>query len=81
MVQLSTNDSKGQCETGVGKRQLYPDFDETTTIGALQAIIAYAKETWGARVLVITGTYFEDEMTYSGGQNAEIYQDHDREMP
>ena len=46
---------------------------KVTTTGALEAIIAYAKETWGARVLVITGTYFEDEMTYSGGQNAEIY--------
>lgn len=74
VVQLSTNDSKGQCETGVVSDGFDPaTFDEVTTTGALEAIIAYAKETWGARVLVITGTYFEDEMTYSGGQNAEIY--------
>ena len=74
VVQLSTNDSKGQCETGVVSDSFDPaTFDEVTTTGALEAIIAYAKETWGARVLVITGTYFEDEMTYSGGQNAEIY--------
>ena len=74
VVQLSTNDSKGQCETGVVSDSFDPaTFDEVTTTGALEAIIAYAKETWGARVLVITGTYFEDEMTFSGGQNAEIY--------
>ncbi len=72
VVQLSTNDAKGACEIGeVGDS--FTDFDETTTIGALQAIIAYAKETWGARTLVISGSYFENEMTYSGGQNAEIY--------
>ena len=75
VVQLSTNDSKGQCETGTVRNSIYPaTFDEVTTTGALEAITAYAKETWGARVLVITGTYFEDEMTYSGGQNAVIYQ-------
>ena len=75
VVQLSTNDSKGQCETGTVSDSFDPaTFDEVTTTGALEAITAYAKETWGARVLVITGTYFEDEMTYSGGQNAVIYQ-------
>lgn len=74
VVQLSTNDSKGQCETGTVSDSFDPaTFDEVTTTGALEAITAYAKETWGARVLVITGTYFEDEMTYSGGQNKDIY--------
>lgn len=74
VVQLSTNDSKGQCETGAVSTSFDPaTFDETTTVGSLEAIITYAKETWGARVLVISGSYFEDEMTYSGGQSAEIY--------
>lgn len=74
VVQLSTNDSKGQCVTGTVGTNFDPaTFDETTTVGALEAIISYAKETWGARVLVISGTYFEDEMTYSGGQSSEIY--------
>lgn len=72
VVQLSTNDAKGACEIGE-PGDSFTDFDETTTIGALQAIIVYAKETWGARTLVIGGSYFENEMTYSGGQNAEIY--------
>ena len=75
VVQLSTNDAKGQCETGeVSDSFDVADFDETTTVGALEAIIVYAKETWNAPVLVITGTQFQDEMTYSGGQNADIYQ-------
>lgn len=74
VVQLSTNDSKGQCETGTVSDSFDPaTFDETTTVGSLEAITAYAKENWGARVLVISGTQFEDEMTYSGGQSAEIY--------
>lgn len=74
VVQLSTNDSKGQCETGTVSDGFDPaGFDETTTVGSLEAITAYAKDTWGARVLVISGTQFEDEMTYSGGQNKEIY--------
>ncbi len=76
VVQLSTNDAKGQCVIGEpGEGFALSDFDETTTMGSLQAIILYAKETWGARVLVIGGTQFEDEMTYSGGQNATIYQE------
>lgn len=75
VVQLSTNDSKGQCETGeVSESFDMDDFTLTTTVGALEAITAYSKETWGAPVLVITGTQFEDEMTYSGGQNKDIYQ-------
>ena len=72
VVQLSTNDAKGACEIGEINNN-FSDFDETTTMGALQVIIVYAKETWGARSLVIGGSYFEDEMTYSGGQNAETY--------
>lgn len=74
VVQLSTNDAKGACEIGeVGNS--FTDFDETTTMGALQAIIVYAKETWGARTLVIGGSYFENEMTLTGGQDAGLYQE------
>lgn len=49
VVQLSTNDSKGQCETGeVSASFDMDDFELTTTVGALEAITAYSKETWGA---------------------------------
>ena len=75
VVQLSTNDSKGQTELGEvldGKFE-FDDFDNTTTVGALEAITAYARDTWGARTMVISGTEFQDEMTYSGGQQAPIY--------
>ena len=76
VVQLSTNDSKGFCPLGEvlpASKKDFNDFDLTTTAGSLEAITAYARDVWGARTLVITGTEFVDEMTYSGGQHADIY--------
>lgn len=74
LVQLSTNDSKGQTTVGeVASGKNLEDFDIETTIGALESIIVYADETWGARCMVIGGSQFVDEMTYSGGQQATIY--------
>lgn len=74
LVQLSTNDSKGQTTVGeVSASKNLEDFDIETTIGSLEAIIAYADKTWGARTMVIGGSQFVDEMTYSGGQKATIY--------
>ena len=76
IVQLSTNDSKGQCPVGEvlpADKKNFNDFDLVTTAGSLEAITAYARDTWGARVLVITGTEFVDEMTRTGGQKADIY--------
>ena len=77
VVQLSTNDSKGQCETGTVDPNAFDisAFDGSTTIGSIEQIISYARDTWGAKTLVIGGSYFEDEMTYSGGQKKEIYLD------
>ena len=78
VVQLSTNDSKGFCPLGEvlpADKKNFDDFDLTTTAGSLEAITAYARDVWGARTLVITGTEFIDEMTYSGGQHADIYLD------
>jgi len=76
-VQLSTNDSKGQSPTGApleGKWEI-EDFDQTTTVGSLECITAYVRDTWGVPVVVISGTQFQDEMTLTGGQNAAIYQE------
>lgn len=76
VVQLSTNDSKGQCEIGeVSDSFDQGTYDETTTIGSLEAIISYTRDTWDVPVLVISGTVFQDEMTYSGGQSADLYLD------
>lgn len=76
VVQLSTNDSKGQCEIGeVSDATEQGAFDESTTIGSLEAIITYTRDTWDVPVFVISGTQFQDEMTYSGGQSAELYLD------
>lgn len=74
LVQLSTNDSKGQTTVGeVAQGKNLEDFDIETTIGSLESIIVYADQTWGARTMVIGGSQFVDEMTYSGGQKATIY--------
>lgn len=76
LVQLSTNDAKGQTTVGeVSPSKNLEDFDIETTIGSLEAIIVYADQTWGARCMVIGGSQFVDEMTYSGGQQATIYLD------
>ncbi len=76
VVQLSTNDSKGQCEIGeVSDSFDQGTYDESTTIGSLEAIISYARDTWDVPVFVIGGTQFQDEMTYSGGQSADLYLD------
>jgi len=74
VVQLSTNDSKAQTEVGEVSEG-FENFDITTTIGALEEIIDYSKKTWGANTLVIGGSEFQDEMTFSGGQYATIYLD------
>ena len=37
------------------------DFDRGTVIGALETIIAYAKESWNCPVIIYTGTRFDSE--------------------
>ena len=60
VVQLSTNDATqgktlGEISDGVD----IDGFDTTTVAGAIEYIIAYAKNTWNCPVVFYTGTYYE----------------------
>jgi len=60
IVQLSTNDATqgkplGKLSDGTDKDTM----NTTTVIGAIEYIIAYAKETWGCEVSFYTGTKYE----------------------
>lgn len=64
LCQLSTNDTRyhGLDKIGaVSKSTNSNDFDKTTTIGAIEYIISYARETWNCPVIFYTNTYFEDK--------------------
>lgn len=64
VVQLSTNDAtrEGGPELGaVSESRKIEDFDDTTVIGAMETIIAYAQETWGCPVVFYTGTRFDND--------------------
>lgn len=60
IVQLSTNDaSQGKALGVVGDSFDINSFDDTTVAGAIEYIIAYAKETWGCPVVFYTGTFYQ----------------------
>lgn len=62
VVQLSTNDATAKQTLGeVSAEAEQKDFDDTTIVGAMETIIAYAKETWNCPVVFYTGTYYESE--------------------
>ena len=61
IVQLSTNDATGNKPLGVLSDSTdINDFDTSTVIGAIEYIIAYAKQTWNCKVSFYTGTYFQN---------------------
>ena len=62
ICQLSTNDaSKGSPLGEMSDSFDIEDFDRETVIGALETIIAYAKESWNCPVIIYTGTRFDSE--------------------
>ena len=62
VVQLSTNDATtGQPFGAVSTSFDLQDFDDTTIAGAIETIIAYARETFRCPVVFYTGTYCEKE--------------------
>lgn len=64
ICQLSTNDaSKGFSLGEIAEGTDLSDFDTSTITGAMEYIIAYAKETWGCPVIFYTGTRY-DSSTY-----------------
>lgn len=61
VVQLSSNDATRLKTLGtISDSKNMEDFDDTTIIGAIEYIIAYAEATWGCPVVFYTGTYFEN---------------------
>lgn len=60
IVQLSTNDATQNKPLGtLSKSMDKADFDTTTVIGAIEYIIASAKEKWNCEVSFYTGTKYD----------------------
>lgn len=64
ICQLSTNDANDDNTDvllgTVSDSTSLTDFDTTTTIGAMEYIIAYTKETWGCPVVFYTGSRYDN---------------------
>ena len=62
VCQLSTNDSRGDIPLGeISASENAESFNVKTIIGAIEFIIAYAKEKWNCPVVFYTGTYMDNE--------------------
>ena len=62
VVQLSTNDATTNKPFGeIAEGTDLEDFDDTTIAGAIETIIAYARDTFGCPVCFYTGSYCEKE--------------------
>ncbi len=61
IVQLSTNDVTQNIVVGdVAPNKNIEEFDRTTTVGAMEYIIAYAKKTWGCKVSFYTNPCYNN---------------------
>ncbi len=61
IVQLSTNDAtQNQPRGTVSATKNIEEIDDTTTIGAMEFIIAYAKKTWDCEVTFYTNPYYDN---------------------
>lgn len=62
ICQLSTNDATQGKEFGtISDGFDLNEFDTETIAGAIEYVIAYAKQTWGCPVIFYTGTRYESE--------------------
>lgn len=62
VCQLSTNDAtQGKALGAVSDSFVMEDFDTDTIAGAIEYIIAYARQTWDCPVVFYTGTKFDSE--------------------
>ena len=62
VVQLSTNDATTNKPFGeISESKDLADFDDTTIAGAIETIIAYARDTFNCPVCFYTGTYCQKE--------------------
>lgn len=78
VVQLSTNDASLGIEFGsLSDSYDLDDFDYSTIYGAMEYIIAYAKQVWDCPVIFYTNPYLSDEaishfVAVNGGSEQEI---------
>lgn len=62
VCQLSTNDATMKKELGkISDSFNIEDFDTKTIAGAIEYIIAYAKDTWDCPVIFYTGTKYDND--------------------
>lgn len=62
VCQLSTNDASKESPLGeIAEGTSIDDFDTSTTTGAMEYIIAYAKDTWGCPVVFYTNARFDSK--------------------
>lgn len=62
VCQLSTNDASLKKKLGnISDGFVKEEFDVKTVAGAIEYIIAYARETWECPVIFYTGTKYKDE--------------------
>lgn len=62
ICQLSTNDATMKEELGaVSDSFKLDDFDTQTVAGAIEYVIAYAKQTWDCPVIFYTGTQYKSD--------------------
>lgn len=62
ICQLSTNDAtQGKALGSVSDSFAMEDFDTDTVAGAIEYIIAYARETWDCPVVFYTGTRYDSD--------------------
>lgn len=62
ICQLSTNDASMKKELGtISDSFELEDFDTQTVAGAIEYVIAYAKQTWDCPVFFYTGTQYKSE--------------------
>ena len=60
ICQLSTNDATKKKEMGsISKSFALEDFDIQTVAGAMEYVIAYARQTWNCPVIFYTGTQYK----------------------
>ncbi len=62
IVQLSTNDASQKKPLGeIAESKTISAFDKKTVFGAIEYIIAYARQTWNCPVIFYTGTKYDSE--------------------
>ena len=61
LCQLSTNDATFYSALGRVSESFDPnDFDTKTSVGGMEAIIAFVRETWGCPIVFFTGTRYDN---------------------